>query len=165
MKRFIFAILALSLLLCLVGCSNNDVRVPVFFYYCTDPVDYNSSTGVISAEIRDRDGYGDDLVSILNLYLQGPESDAFRTPFSDDINTVSLLTNDSIAEVILNQQFSNLTGQDLTLACACISMTVMDLTNSETVRISSENAQLDGNDFIEMSRSDLLFLDTYTSEN
>lgn len=164
MRQCISLLLAVSFFLALCGCGSSDIVTPVNFYYCTDPVDYNTPEGVVSAEIRDADGYGKDFQALLNLYVKGPNSDGFRTPFPAGTNVVSIVITDLTAEICLNDVFASLSGHKLTIACVCMSKTVMDLTGCTSVRIQSESLQLDGNPYIEMTSQDFIFLDEYISE-
>ena len=95
MKKAISLFLILCILFSAIGCSKKDeIKSPVNFYYCTDPVNYNSTTGVISAEIRDKSEYSD-LLSLLNLYIQGPVTDEFRSPFPAGVQIININTNDT----------------------------------------------------------------------
>ena len=159
MKRFTAAILIFSFVLILCGCSSQrNVTEPVSFYYCTSPVDYNSPEGVISAEVRDKCDCGDDLLTLLNSYILGPETDDFSSPFPAGTRVLSVTVNDSTAEICLNDVFTALSGHTLTVASICICKTVMDVTGCNTFHIQTQTQDLD----IEMSGEDFIFLDDYT---
>ena len=165
MKRTIL----LSLILCIsftaIGCGKQEeIKSPVDFYYCTDPVSYNSTTGVISAEIRDKSEYID-LQSLLNLYVEGPLTSGFRSPFPSDVQVLNVGFQASTAIVCMNDAFAALSGHNLTLACVCISKTVMNLTDCSTVQIQASSLPLDNNAYIEMNERDFLFLDEYIPES
>ena len=134
------------------------------FYYCTNPINYNSLTGVISAEVRDVSGY-DHHLDLLNLYIDGPTSAGYRSPFPDDVEVISMAREVSTVLVCMNSEFAKLTGHDLTLACACLSKTIIDFTGCTSVRISAQNEMLDANAYIEMADKDFLFLDEYLPQS
>jgi len=164
MKKSILLILILCVITSAFGCGRQaEIEAPVNFYYCTDPVDYNSPTGVISAEMRDQSGYSD-LLSLLNLYIGGPESEGYRSPFPVGIQVLSVDCQTSTAVICMNDAFAELSGHDLTLACVCISKTVMELTDCASVRIQTKSLPLDSNAYIEMTSRDFLFLDEYIPE-
>lgn len=164
MKRVLLLILILFLTISVLGCNRQDeILEPVNFYYCTDPVDYNTSTGVISPEQRDQSGYND-LQELMNLYLAGPNSDRFRSPFPIGVKIVSIDYQTTTTVVCVNDTYATLSGHELTLACVCLSKTVMDLTGCTAVRIQAESLPLDANAYIEMSGDDFLFLDEYIPE-
>lgn len=165
MKRTILLFLVLGTLFCAFGCDRKDeIESPVNFYYFTDPVNYNVATGVISAEIRDQSGHRD-LLSLLNLYVKGPVTSGFRSPFPAGIQVLKIDCQPSSTVVRMNDAFAALSGHNLTLACACISKTVMDLTGCTSVRIQTESLPLDANAYIEMTNRDFLFLDEYIPES
>ena len=165
MKRIQFTVIAVLLLVLFCSCGNrSDFRAPVNFYYCTDPIDYNTSTAVVSPEGREGFGYTEDPKALLDLYLQGPVSDGFRSPFPKGVYVDSIDCADAIVHLSLNSSFSQLSGSDLTLACTCVSMTVFDMTDCEAVRICVTGGLLDGKEYIELSRDELLFLDEYSTQ-
>lgn len=162
MKRMMTLIMAILLVIPFFGCGkDNDFRAPVNFYYCTDPVDYQSDYAVISPEIREGDGVNENLLQLLDLYLAGPITDGFRSPFPNGVRMEEISEENDLVTVSLSKEFSQLTDYSLTLACTGLSMTVMDLTGCETVRIQVADAPLGGSDYIEMNREKLLFLDEY----
>lgn len=163
MKRFVVTLLVLIILTCCCACTNDDVRKPVNFYYLSNPVDYNTSSGVVSPEIRDGEGYENDLASILSLYLNGPESEEYASPFPNGTEINRLTLDLQYADIEFNSAFSSLTGHDLTIACVCMSKTVIELTQCQAVRISAVGSQLNGNDYIEMTEENFLFIDNLTS--
>jgi len=69
------------------------------------------------------------------------------------------------AKIVLCDEFATLKGLDLTIACACLSRTVIALTGCHEVIISAESMQLDGKNFITLSRDSYLLLDTEVSES
>lgn len=164
MKRLLCVTLIVIVVFHLYSCGNTDIRTPVNFYYNTDPVDYNNPQGVISPEIRDRDGFSNDLTGLLNLYMQGPVTEGYLSPFPQGVNVDSISISDNVTDVYFSKELSTLTGYRLTIACVCISMTVLDLTNSQSVRIHATDALLDGSAYIEMTHQDLIFLDDYTEK-
>lgn len=164
MKRMMTVVMVILLVIPFCGCKKgNDVRDPVNFYYCTDPVDYNSADAVLSPEIREGEGYGDDLQALLDIYLDGPITAGFRSPFPSGVYVETITSKDDLVTVSLSKEFAQLTDYTLTLACAGLSMTLMDLTGCETVRVQVTDSQLGGSEYIEMNHNNLLFLDAYSS--
>lgn len=165
MRRILCVILVLLLAFSLYGCGKKDnIRVPVNFYYCTDPINYNSSDGVVSCEIRDAGGYESNQTQLLSLYLKGPVSDGFRSPFPANVQIEDLMQSNDSVRIILSNDFFQLTGRDQTLAHTCLSLTVMDLYQCETVQITSADL-LNNDSYIEMNRGDFLFLDDYQKQS
>lgn len=167
MKRLTGILLATLLLLSLCGCNANRQRInkPADFYYCHNTAlpTYTLSDGVIAPEQRESDGY-DDLAKLLSLYLRGPQDPQLRSPFPREVTVVQLLQNGTAVEITLSAQFAGLSGYDLTLACTCLAMTVMELTQAETVQISAEESLLGGNPVISISKDQLVFEDASAAE-
>lgn len=163
MKRiacFLFAVILLSST-CACSAKESDMQVPAFFYYCTATISYDSDTGVIASEVRETEGFGGDLMSILNLYLQGPLSNQLSSPFPNGSRVEWLNQIGPEITLIVNQPFAQLTGIDLTLACACLSKTLFSLTDAQTLKIHGGHTNLDGNDYIILTRDSLLLLDDH----
>ncbi len=161
MKKLSCIILALLLLPGLAGCSNSgdDIQDPVSFYYCKRDLDYGVDAGVISSELRDGQGHRQDYAYLLTAYLNGPESYELYSPFSRSTALKSFAIQNDTAYVQLSPSFGSLSGLDLTLACACITLTVLELADVQKVVISAANTVLDGNSQITMTRENLLLLD------
>lgn len=158
MKKLMCMFLAL-LFLC--GCSRNkaNIQTPVNFYYPNADVSYNSPDAVLSAEVREGAGYTNDLVQLLNLYLAGPLSDEFKSPFPAGTAAMRAFLADTTLTVELSTEFAELKGLDLTIACACLTKTAIALTGCNRTRIYVSDAKLDGNSYIILDAGDLLLID------
>lgn len=164
MKRYKIPVLLLLLCLSLIACgrNNGNAHDPVDFYYRNEVIEYGSVQGLIAAEVRDRSGYENDTAAFIDLYLRGPETEGLLSPFPAGTCVESVRQEDTIFNIILNNNFSNLSGHNLSVACACLSMTLMDLTQCDTVRIYVADGSLDGSEYVEMSADSVLLLDKYT---
>lgn len=162
MKRLISILLCLSMLLPLIGCSEEreTPKRPVNFYYRRADIRYGQSEGVITSEERESIGYEDDLRGLLLEYIGGPVSGDLARTFPEDTVIISFYYSDGTAKINFSHQFAQLTGIDLTIACACVTMTVIELTGIETVQISAAGALLDDYQYITMDKDCLLLLDT-----
>ena len=61
--------------------------------------------------------------------------------------------------IVLSDFFSALTGMDLTLACACLTLTACELTGAKGITVSTETTLLDGNRSVSMTVEEVLLLD------
>lgn len=161
MKKILSILLSIILIVSLYACdtADADVREPINFYYCTDPETYQSGADVFTTEVRDAAGY-DDHVSLINQYLKGPISDHLLSPFPAGVTVQELVQEEATIKIQLSTQFSRLTGSDLTIACAGLSMTLFELTGADTVEISVTDRTLDGNETVRISKGDLVFIDS-----
>ena len=158
MKKWLCAFLLFSLLL--PGCARKKtVQNPVRFYYRTEDVAYFDSTGVIDSEERDAGARRNDYAYLLNEYLRGPENQKLAPTFPDGSAVQDLKLEGDTATVVLNEEFAQLTGIDLSLACACLTLTVCEMTGAERVEISAGSALLDGSPVITVERSQLVLED------
>lgn len=160
MKKVIVFALAVLLLFTFLGCNKeqDDIEVPVKFYYRNAAISYNSDQAVICSETQESNGY--DLTGIINKYLQGPNTDECVSPFPAGVSVLSIEQIDSNLLIQLSAPFAELSGIHLTLACACLSKTIMELTQCTTVEISVPDATLNGSSSIIMNEQHLLLVDS-----
>lgn len=165
MKRLLCLLLTLILCFSLMACHDDQpkLQAPVNFYYPRLEPTYGTANGMIAPVSAE--GAGFDQETLLNRYLQGPADKDFVSPFPADTKLLSLTDKDTIINLQLNQNFAQLTGMDLTLACACLTLTTIELTGADTVRIFVKDSTLDGAPQIVMDRNCLTMLDIYTPES
>lgn len=162
MRRVLSMLLIVVTLCCMCGCHSkkSEMQNPVNFYYCKNPISFYGEDDVIIPEIRDAFGY-DDLVALTNLYLQGPKSDTLSSPFPARTTVRELIQQNGKVSISVSSQFAMLKGIDLTLSCACLSMTLLELTAAESVVISAEGNLLDGAEYIVMTKDSFAVTDFY----
>lgn len=160
MGRIIALLLVLAMLLC--GCTTPaDPNSTKLFYYLQLDPSYNAGSTYIIAEPRHGVDMDAGLETVLNLYLKGPTDRlSYSSPFKIGVQVTSITKTDSILDITLTRGFATHTGLDLTLACACLTMTCLELTDAQTVRIRAKDTTLDGAEFIEMNADSILLLDT-----
>lgn len=136
MKRWICALCAL-ILLATCGCSQNTPKPvkPVNFYYRTDPGNYQ--TEAITPEVRESEGYEDDLKGLIQLYVNGPVSKSYLNPFPAKVTVESITVNTSTVDLQLNARFAQLSDLDMTTACACLTMTILEITQRHRLIINA----------------------------
>lgn len=158
MKKILCLILA-AMILC--GCSRNqsEIETPITFYYTNAEITYNSPAAVISPEVRDGANYKDNLIGLLDLYFAGPLSEDLRSPFPANTITMNLYRDDEAINIEVSKEFASLKGLNLTIACSCLTSTIVELTNCDVVNIYVADTLLDGNYIITMRADDLLLLD------
>ena len=164
MKRFLSVLLCLSMMLPLFGCAREEAEIqkPVTFYYRKANVSFNDAESVIAREQRESYGHEGDIPYLMGMYLKGPSSADFHKTFPADTFIVSIHYMDNLAKIVFSFHFAELSGIDLTVACACVTMTMMELTDVESVQISAAGALLDDYQSITMNKDSLLLLDNGT---
>ena len=100
---------------------------------------------------------------LLTLYLKGPNSDRLVSPFPTGCRLVECTVKNEKVTIVLSNELANLTGYDLTLACACLTLTASSLYPECAVQIRAESELLDGMTDITMTSEDLLLIDNTVS--
>jgi hypothetical protein len=161
MKRFVAIILIFSLALCCAACTRKNVSLkkPAAFYYCNAEVPYDGKTGGITAEMREAALFENDMIALLNEYLSGPLGEGLHTPFPANVRIASFNISASTVTVVLSREFSQLSGLDLIIACACLSRTLFDMMEQNRIQIAAYESLLDGQAYITFDRSSILFVD------
>lgn len=163
MKRTIGFVLAALLLLC-CGCSaeQEEIQVPVDYYYpyTIDQIVYNEERQCMDCEPHESKGHEKDLSYLLNEYFKGPNRADLASPFPKNLTVTSLEITGDILVLELSREFGQLSGLNLTIACACITQTCFALNSRlSRVQISAVDTQLDGSKWITMTRSSMILLD------
>ena len=164
MKKRLIAIILPALLL-FTGCRSKSPRYqyPLNFYYLQNVESFQVGDSAVKPEIRDRKPYADDNIALLDLYLKGPEDDAFTSPFPDNVTTESWEKNGDSIIVTLSPSFAEMTGYRLTTACICLSMTVLEMTQAQSVVIQADGCKLDGSESITMTADQFVTYDPSSS--
>ncbi len=161
MKRFIAILLLFSTVASLTACKKQEKPVePVTFYYRRAEVTYDGTADVISSEQREAKGHVQEIDYLLKEYLKGPISEELTHFVPENVKLVKFSTNNDSAQVLLSDGFARLSGMDLTVTCACITLTVIELTNVNNVQISTQNVPLNNQPHITMNKDCLKLLDS-----
>lgn len=153
MKRMIAIVLLLCL--CFSGCAvlGERIKEPVTVYYLQKEFDYGDLGSVMAPEIRETYGERRDLSYLMALYLVGPTSEEHRMPIPSGTKITSTVQENGNIVLELSDAAQSMSESELTLACACLSMTCFDFTQSQKVTVQI------GERSISMTRSSLLLSD------
>lgn len=171
MRRILTLLWAVSVLL-FCGCVDQqkepDLQQPFRFYYRIN--DGQDATGEASMnnrlkepmdyELREITGHETDYRWVLEQYFLGPESEDLVAPFQKSTKLISVKLIDAQLRLMVSDDISELSGIDLTLACACITRTCMGFDGVESVSISAEGATLAGKTSIVMHADNMLLEDS-----
>lgn len=158
MKRLF--ILLLSAMMLLTGCtSNKNISRTVQFYYIHNEVEFGSKSGVISSNSVQIKYRSEDNLQILNQYFNGPTNYECISPFPAGITLIDFETTQDTARLTLSPHMSMLSGIDLTVACACLTRTVIELTGVHTVQLSIQGNLIDGQESISFNMSSFAYWD------
>ena len=167
MKKSISILLCLCVLLSLFGCADRAEapQVPVQFYYprTIDTIQYTINNGAFAYELRESAGYTDNIPYLLNLYFRGPADATLRNPFPTATSVTELKVYGKYAFLTVSDSFAQLTDMDLTIACACLTLTVAELTQVDTLCLRTNSTPFGNYDQLLLHVSDFLFTDDTTA--
>ena len=163
MKRITALSLLLVLMLLFSACNQSDSTDTVAFYYARDPRSQSvPSETFYTVENRRITTSNTNLRYLLSLYLQGPLGDGFVSPFPAGTRLVKLDIHNDHLFIQLSQEFAELSNIDLTLACACLSLTCFDLADANQVTIFTSATEDHPAVEFTLTREDLLLTDAVT---
>lgn len=151
--------LALVLCIFLHGCSTTYKETNLSFYYCKSETNYGFNAASVTLETRKERIDPLDYEQILNIYLNGPKTDYLCSPFPAETKLINITLGQDVCSVTLSADLSQLTGIELTVACACLTKTVRSITGYAKVQISAQGATLDNHSSITMDAKELLLSD------
>ena len=160
MKRFLTCILKAILLLSGCGTSAERIREPVTFYYMREnPETLRHGEDLFVGEVREAAGHRQDLSYLMVLYLIGPSTEGLRLPIPKGTRIVDITMEGETVLLTMPDTEKTMTDIEYALACTCLSQTCLELTDAESVTITS------GERSITMDRSTLVLTDrTHTNE-
>lgn len=136
MKRFLFSLIILSCLLS--GCQKlgEHIKEPVTFYYVKSTYQKDLSDA-FAAEEKEASGHRDDLSYLMALYLMGPADENLESPIPAGTRIYIAENNAYNVKLNLSDTEKTLTDAEFSVASACLAMTCLELTDTQTVTVSS----------------------------
>ena len=135
MKRVLCLILFFCLMLSGCSITGDRIKEPVIFYY-VDKNYQKEMDQVIVSEVREASGHREDLSYLLALYSIGPSNEDLMSLLPRNTHiTVAEHASDSI-QLELSEIAQTMTDSDFTLACACIALTCMELTEVPQITVA-----------------------------
>lgn len=161
MRKILCITIAIALLFLLQGCRNSpsDTVDTVVFYYIHNDFEYGTASGVITPTIADVKNISPDYTSILEKYFNGLTNDDCISPFPDGITLEDFQVDNNKAQIVLSPHMATISGSSLTIALACLTRTVIELTDVKTVQISIQNNQINGMDSLTLSLNSFAYMD------
>lgn len=153
--RILSLILSLGILLSGCGFFGERIKEPATFYYLCDSYQEDLCCVIVSEE-REASGHVGDLSYLLALYLMGPSNDEYVSPLPVGITIASQINSGHIV-LELPDTSHTLSDMEFSLACACLTLTCLEITDAEDVTI------LSGSRTKTMSHSTLTLYDTISN--
>ncbi len=143
MKRFVclFLVLIFLFTLCSCGISGN-IKDEGTFYYRRSDFLYGKDSSVMAAETKDITGHADDLSYLVALYLLGPTEKALVSPFPRNAKLLSAQMDGQSIMIELSDMGRLMTDAEFSLACACLTLTCLDLTDGTQVTVTSADRSI-----------------------
>ena len=164
-KRYcVYLIVILLLSLCSCTVKQQPPEGAVAFYYQRSSIDPAESDGVISKDYQVLSVSSSNYISVLKAYLQGPVSDPLHKVFPMGITLIDLDIHGRQADIVLGGTFDTLEGMNRTIFCACLTLTVCDLTGAQQVSIYREQDAPKDEPVAVMRPEDIVLLDDCTLE-
>lgn len=146
----------LLLIFFLSGCTDT-LKEPVTFYYLNRSFE-DDMTSAIGSELREAAGHRDDLMYLMALYLMGPADEELQSPLPIGTTIQSAEHDGKNVVLTLSDVTGTMTDARFTMACGCLTLTCLNLTEADNVTIIS------GDRLITMNTSDLLLQDLITAD-
>lgn len=160
MKRIILLTLLTAILISLFACTTNTMhKGSVVFYYIKNEKDFDGKTPIMTPYYPQIDHNTNGYAEILNVYFNGPTNYNCQSPFPAGTTIEDINITRSKAHLMLSPQFATISGIDSTVACACLTKTVIELTGVNTVQIRVKGAQLEGKDYLTFNQSSFTYQD------
>lgn len=153
MKKYTAMLLLLCLLL--TGCADH-IKEPVTFYYIR--ADYQEDMqNMIVSEQRESSGHREDLSYLMALYFMGPAEDDLVSPIPRGVSLLQVSMDGGAITLELSATEKSMSDAQFSLACACLSLTCMDITQADSVTVNS------GNRSVTMTADTLVLQDSGTT--
>lgn len=167
MRRSFVLMLILAFILC--GCSqeSNSMDAPAVekgrysFYYLQKDYIHSADRSVYNIEKRTMEG---DLNTVLREYFLGPKGEDSVSPFPDGTQLQSSILEGASLKVDLGNDFSALTGIELSIACCALAETCFSCSPASEVQVYAGNALLDGQQYISVRRGATMLTDDINKE-
>ena len=162
MKRFTLILLTITLIFGCFGCRKNDVQLqkPAKFYYRNEEINYGTEDGLIDYELQETSHIGTDLYQLILQYQKGPLSETLVNPLPQDVNITAVENYGGVITVSTDTSFQQLSGIDRSIACACISMTLLDYTEAKYIKFYIVDDFMGEKESLIFSRKDMQLLDS-----
>ena len=160
MIRFIcyFLVAASLLLLCSCSIQNEPSENTVTFYYRNPKTKFGENANVIIGENREIYRQNQDYQALIEQYLNGPRNYDSVSPFPAGTTLSELSIDSTTAYVVLTPHITTLSSSELMVACTCMAKTIMEMAGVPSVKITTTNGTLNGEEAIILTEDSFTLL-------
>lgn len=158
MKKQILALTLTGLLLGLSGCAGTagERTAEDYKVYFSALEDQNAAMAV-GYETWEQPEGTQPVTGLLQALFQGPATQNLTSPFPDGVRLLSWeLLDEGCLHLDLSEQYGGLTGVDLTVADACLTLTLCQVEGVESVYVTVEGDEIPYRPTQQLTPSDLL---------
>lgn len=165
MKRFrCISVLFLAFSL-LTSCAKTEESTQGYaFYFCQKTYEYGSDSSIIAAEYFSAETAMTP-EQLIEQYLLGPQDESLSSPFPSGTTLHYLKIGAETTEITLSPQFASLEKIELTIACACLTLTISSVCNCTSVEISALDSLINNQKTITMDVNALALYDIVTAKS
>lgn len=116
--------------------EDGDYRV----YYSA--LDDQLASMAVGYEIRELPEGTQPVPGLLSALFQDPDTQGLESPFPDGVRLLDWAVEDGCLHLDLSEQYSGLTGIDLTIADACLTLTLCQVEGVESVYVTVEGSEI-----------------------
>lgn len=158
MRRRIQTLALAGALLVLCGCSGNsregtEAGDYLIYYSALEDRYAAMAVGYESLELPED---AQVISALLEAVFQNPDSQELTSPFPDGVRLLSWELKDGCLHLDLSEQYGSLTGIDLTVADACLTLTLCQAEGVESVYITVEGNEIPYRPIQQLTREDVL---------
>lgn len=116
--------------------GSGDYRV----YYSA--LDDQLASVAVGYEIRELPEDTHPVPGLLSALFQDPDTQGLESPFPDGVRLLDWAVEDGCLHLDLSEQYGGLTGIDLTIADACLTLTLCQVEGVESVYVTVEGSEI-----------------------
>ena len=139
-NKILCLILVVSLIFTGCGFWREQINQSVTFYYLCENYQKDLCCVIVSEE-REASGHVGDLSYLLALYLMGPTNDEHGMPLPAGTQ-ISAQINEGNVILELSNIAQFMSDLDFSLACACLSMTTLEIVVADSITIRCADKEI-----------------------
>ena len=161
MRKLICFFATIITVFSLFGCSVSPIEEgnSVVFYYIHNEIEYGTDSGVITPAVVNVNVKPDNYDALLTLYFNGPTNYECISPFAAGTTFVELGIANNKAQITLSPHMATLDNSTLTVALACLTRTIVEMTGVDTVQIRIQNSKIYGEESVTLSLNSFAYFD------